>query len=197
MLQFGFNQPFAVFCNEILEAGSIRWHEWIFPFRYDGFVANLASLPDVEVIVRSYDHPEKGSPILDFFSTVGISEPWVSSTALPRENQRRHLGEIVRRYWTNRTRHALHADDVETITAFFDDYKGARPTMSLSRQAEFAEAFDNSNLRLFEQYRLPAFPSMRQDGHSATAGLSMDDIFAHDIRATLPFVASAARYSTK
>jgi hypothetical protein len=122
LLQFGFERPFSLFCDEILEAGAIQWREWIFPFRYDDFVAILARLPSVEVVARSYDRPTIGSLVLDFISTVGIGEPWVFSKKLPRESQRLHLNESVRRYWANQTRHPLHAGDLETVAVFFDRY---------------------------------------------------------------------------
>jgi hypothetical protein len=55
--------------------------------------------------------------------------------------------------------------------------------MSLVRQERFAEAFNKSNLRLCEKYRLPAIQLTRRDRLSATAGFSMDDIFGLDISA--------------
>jgi hypothetical protein len=186
LLQFGFDQPFSLFCDRILEAGAIQWREWIFPFRYDDFVAILARLGGVEIVARSYDRPTVGSPVLDFISTIGIGDSWVSSKELPHETQRLHLSEIVRRYWTNQTRQQLNACDLEAIAVFFDRYKGARPAMSLVRQTRFAEAFNKSNLRLCENYRLPTIQLMRQDRVPAAAGFSMDDIFGLDIRAVLP-----------
>lgn len=183
LLQFGFDQPFALFCDEILEAGAIRWREWIFPFRYGDFIANLASFAEVQIIARSYDRPAMGSPILDFLSVAGIGELRVSSEELPHEGQREDVTKSIRRYWTNRTGHSLGDGDLKSIAALSRGYKAGRPTMGLARQARFAEAFDKSNLRLCEKYQLPVFQLMRPDRPPATAGLSMDDIFGLDIRA--------------
>ena len=186
LLQFDFNQPFSRFCDEILENGVIRWREWIFPFRYDVFFANLESLTDLEIIARSYDRPARASPVLDFFSILGLAEPWLSLKELPRENQRRHLTELVRNYWTNRKLDSLRSHDLDKIASSFGEYSGARPTMSLVRQARFIEAFDNSNRRLCEKYNFPNLKMARQHGPLANAVLSMDDIFGLDPRAMPP-----------
>jgi hypothetical protein len=184
LLQFGFTRPFSVFCDEILATGVIRWREWIFPFRYDDFIAKLASLADV--VVRSYDRPAQGSPISDFLAAVGIGESSMFSEELPHENQRPDLSESVRHYWHNRTGNSLDRGDLDSIAARFRDYKARWPGMSLTHQRQFAEAFDQGNLRLSKRFQLPAFERMQQDQLLAAPGPSLDEIFGLDIRAVLP-----------
>jgi hypothetical protein len=185
LVWFGCTQPFSIFCDEILATGAIRWREWIFPFRYEDFVAKLASLAEVEIVVRSYDRPAMGSPILDFFSTVGISESITFSEDLPRENQRRNLSESVRHYWNNRTGQSLDDGDLDSIAAPFREYKARWPTMSLAHQLRFAEAFDQGNLRLSKRFQMPAFERMQQGQLLAAAGPSLDDVFGLDVHAVL------------
>src|ERR1700728_1789519 len=115
MVEFGFNKPFFAFADEIMEAGTLQWREWIFPFRYHDFIAQLASFTDVEVIVRSYDWPRMGSPILDFLSIVGLADPRPPAEQLPRHNQRSNLRVTVQRYVASQAEQPLNDAEIAAI----------------------------------------------------------------------------------
>jgi len=137
----GLDRSFSDYCDEILETNAFRWREWIFPFRYDTFLAQLASFAGVEVIVRSFDAAAIESPIVDFLSILGLDIASISLKPLPWHNRRQDLIGIAAQF---------HANQMP-------------PTLSLARQNQFAKAFGESNRTVYETYRLPDFERMRQD----------------------------------
>jgi len=179
----GFDQPFSTFCDEILELGAARWREWIFPFDYESFIDNLAANADVDVIVRSYDHPMQGSPILDFLSVVGIGDVLAPGEELPYENRRQKLGDTIHRYWYNRSGQSLHDLDLAKVTNPFHGAKVAWPIMGCALQARFVAAFGNSNLRLSQKYQLPALELIRHQRQAAVLP-SLEAVFGIDTPAT-------------
>jgi hypothetical protein len=183
LIDQGLGQTFSAFCEEILETGKVCWREWTFPFRYDDFIAHLASFPNVEVIVRSYDAPVLGSPILDFFSIVARGRQLLTREELPHKNRRRALALIVRRYLSNQTECQLNDAEIGATIAFLDRYVASCPTMSLTTQIQFSEAFDKSNQVTCEQFGVAPFRRMERKQLRATAAPSLDDIFGPDLRA--------------
>src|SRR5579864_1459809 len=175
LIHQGFDQPFSDFCDEILETGAVRWREWIFPFDYESFIGKITTLPDVEIVVRSYDHPSSGSPILDFLSVVGIVTATVAED-LPDKNRRPNLDESIRRYWVNR-RQSVDDSDLKEFMDLCSKLTGGSPAMSNARQAQFAEAFNESNRRVCESYKMPRFELTRPGRALAKTRLSLDDIF--------------------
>src|SRR5262249_9986289 len=149
----GFDKPFSSFCDEIVQTGSARWREWVFPFHYENFIVTMAALPGIEIVVRSYDHPSSGSPILEFFSSLGIPIT-AAAEELPHENRRPNLGDTIGRYWSNRGI-PLDDADLSEMTELCAKLPERRLLMSAARQAQFVAAFDSSNRRLCERYRLP------------------------------------------
>jgi hypothetical protein len=194
MVLLGFDRPFSSFCDEILETGAVRFCEWIFPYRYDRFIANLASLADVDVIVRSYDKPAMGSPVQDFLSVVGLGEPPLPATRLPRENQRRDVCTLVQRYLANCTGDSADSAELAALGAFLPKDQPAHARMSWPRQIRFVEAFDTSNRVVGETYGLPPFERMRPERLTAVSGLPMEDIFGPDPRAIVQAALLASKH---
>ena len=183
LVQLGFDRPFSVFCDEILETSAARWREWIFPFRYDAFITRLASFPDVEVIVRSYDDPTMGSPVLDFLSVIGLGDALLPLEQLPRMNRRPELSATVQHYLANQAGLSPDGAEAAAIDAFLHGCQIERPSMSLAYQIRFVEAFEKSNHAVREKYRLPVFGRMRRERLAVSAGPSLNDIFGPRLRA--------------
>jgi hypothetical protein len=193
LVMHGLAQPFGGFCDEILATGEVRWREWIFPFRYDTFFARLATLDDVEVIARSFDHPALGSTVLDFFSVAGRGEPLLSPENIPRENERPDLGTVIRRYLANQAETSVTDAAAEDIITSLRDHAVPRPSMSTARQARFVDAFEKSNQATCVKFGLPAFERMRRARLAAAAGPALDDIFGPDLRALSHLAASSGK----
>jgi hypothetical protein len=178
LLLFGFTQPFSAFCDDILAAGEVRWREWIFPFRYDKYLAGLESIANIDMIVRSYDRPATGSPVLEFLSAIGLAPQRYLGNELPQDNLRPDLADCIRHYWRNRAGYSLDDRDFETFLAPFRQTGAGWPTMSPASRARFAAAFDECNRRLCERLRLPPLELTPQGG--ANGGPPLDEIFPSD-----------------
>lgn len=178
LVLFGFTQPFSAFCDDILQAGEVRWREWIFPFCYDKFVGDLETFGNVEVIARSYDRPATGSPVLEFLSAVGLAPQRYGGNELPHDNLRPDLADCIRHYWRNRAGYSLDDRDFEAFLAPFRQARAGWPTMSSACRARFATAFDERNRRLCERLRLPLLELTARG--EATAGPPLDEIFSSD-----------------
>jgi hypothetical protein len=179
LLLFGFTQPFSAFCDEILATGEVRWREWIFPFRYDKFVADLEAFDNVEIIARSYDQPAAGSPVLEFLAAVGLAPQRYVGGELPHDNPRPDLGDCIRRYWRNRAGCLLDDRDLEPLLSPFRQAGVAWPAMSPAGRARFVAAFGEPNRYVREKYRLPSFELAGEGDPSAVP--SLDEFFASEI----------------
>jgi hypothetical protein len=179
-----YTQPFAAFCEEILATGLIRYREWIFPFRYDQFIGRIANVPGVELIVRSYDHPEAGSPVADFLSTLGLGELRPNLQELPHENQRRTFAATVRRYLTNQIGELPEQIESLDVTTLLGGPQ-VRPTMSAAHRVRFVQSFADSNRAICAKFGLPTFARMHNVPPASAAGLALDDVFVPDLPALL------------
>jgi hypothetical protein len=180
LVRLGYERSFRSFCDEILESGRVCWRQWIFLFRYDLFIATLMCFAPEKIIVRSFDHPPGGSPVSDFFSSLGLAELAKASQHAPRHNERPALAESARSFFGNRAGRLLLPAETDAITASLLEAGTGRTPMSLAYQRQFAEAFADSNDAVCAGYELPCFDRMQPGGFASPPGPTLDEIFEQD-----------------
>ncbi len=158
----------------------IRWHEWIFTFRYDLLLARLSGLAGVDLIVRPYDRADGNSPAADFLSVVGLGGTPLGVLEPPHANRRPDLHLVAQQYLVNRP--GLHLDEAQII-ALTEPLRMLKtaPRMSRERQIQFADAFGDSNRAVCEAYHLPTFARMQLDSLVTNEGPSLEDVFGTDL----------------
>ena len=88
MLKFGIRHTFEEFLDEILDREGFRWRDWIMSFSYLDLLTILQSIPNVDIIARSYEKLEAGSLVDEFLSILGLDAGALGADTTLRTNAR-------------------------------------------------------------------------------------------------------------
>lgn len=194
LLKFGLTESFETFAWTIASQGSYRWRDWIFPFAYDDLVRRMQALPNVEVVVRSFDAPAGGSLMADWLVVLGGHGAWQDVEAPPRLNGRIDTATATEWFHRNQLGRALEGSEQHLLARRSAVAASAQPAMSRSLRALFSERFRTSNEAVIARHpQVRAGLSERPQTRVDDGRSRMDVLFSAEMHDALTIMASLAR----
>ena len=176
----GFDSTFDQVLGQVLDRAEFRWQNWIFNFDYLDLLNRLHALPDVDVIVRSYDRVS-ASVGNDFLSILGLG---LSDLGIEKEiiaNVSRPPKTYLQRFVENRMGRKLSAGEHEAINTIATDI--GKLQMSPAAILQMDRRFFDSNRRLAAKCAIPEFATTRSQDTTQSCDIRapfIEDVFSAD-----------------
>lgn len=189
-LKGGMHLAFADYVDQQLEDDNDEYsHDYL------KLLAPLDDIPNINLVVRSYDAVKNGMLTGDFLSVLGLTPQQLNLPDEVRANVQLPAVDLFKRYYGNRAGRSISDLESRVIDLLFSSWMAASLPLSDKLREKIISRFSDSNRRVEAKYGLDGFGNAFDAVVPANdTGLTVEDIF----NAALPdCVEALVKYAAK